>query len=370
MTRLGNATRSIIITLASALSLLFAIYLVEHNLHVTYIESYPEDAPNLFMLDIQKNQQDDITALLPGKPELFPIIRARLSAINGTPINRDEELKKKRDNFAREFNLTYRKYLLEDEVVAEGKTLFQDQDSDRLQVSILDNVVSMGDLRLGDVLLFNIQGVEVEAEVVSIRSRTKSMLYPFFYFVFPGDYLKDAPQTLFGAVTVEKENIAALQTKILQKYPNISFINVSETAEDIEVLMLKLSSIVNFFASFSILAGGLILISSILATRLARIRESVYYKVLGSTTTFVYKVFIYENGIIGLCSAVIALIIAHCGSWAICHYLFEIDYSPNFFASLMLIVATVVFVVCTGLMSSLAIVRQKPARFLREHGNG
>ncbi len=370
MTRIGNATRSIIITLASALSLLFAIYLVEHNLHVTYIESYPEDAPNLFMLDIQKDQQKGFTEFFDGKPELFPIIRARLIAINDKPIKRDEELRKKRDNFAREFNLTYRKYLLEDEMISEGGTLFQDRDDTILQVSILDTVVTMGDLKLGDLLTFNIQGVEVKAQVVSIRSRTKSMLYPFFYFVFPGDYLKDAPQTFFGAVTVEKNKLAALQSKILQKYPNISFINVTETAEDIEVIMLKLSSIVNFFASFSILAGGLILVSSILATRLARIRESVYYKVLGSKTTFVYKVFIYENGVIGLCSAVIALFIAHCGSWAICHYLFEIEYFPNLLASLLLVATTVAFVVITGLLSSLAIVRQKPARFLREYGNG
>lgn len=370
MTRVGNATRSIVITLASALSLLFAIYLVEHNLHITYIESYPEDAPNLFMLDIQKNQRDGFNAFFPQEPELFPIIRARLTAINGKTIKRDEELKKKRDNFAREFNLTYRDYLLKDEEISAGGTLFQDKEEGLLQVSILDTVVSMGDLKLGDVLLFNIQGVEVEARVSSIRSRTKSMLYPFFYFVFPGDFLKDAPQTFFGAVSVDRNKIAALQTQVLEKYPNVSFINVTETAEDIEVLMLKLSSIVNFFASFSILAGGLILISSILATRLARIRESVYYKVLGSKKGFVYKVFIFENGVIGLCSAGIALLIAHCGSWAICHYLFEIEYSLNFNSSLLLVVVTVTFVVITGLLSSLAIVRQKPARFLREHGNG
>ena len=370
MTRIGNATRSIVITLASALSLLFSIYLVEHNLHVTYIESYPPDAPNLFMLDIQKDQRDGFSEFFEEQPTLFPIIRARLMAINDKPIQRDEELRKKRDNFAREFNLTYRKYLLEDEVIAEGESLFADTESGTLQVSILDTVADMGDLKLGDMLLFNIQGVEVEAQVASIRTRTKSMLYPFFYFVFPGDYLKSAPQTLFGAVTVEKDNLASLQTRILRQYPNISFINVTETAKDLEVLMLKLSSIVNFFASFSIFAGGLILISSILATRLARIRESVYYKVLGSKTTFVYKVFIYESGVLGLISAVIALFIAHCGSWAICYFLFEIDYLPNIAASVFLVGITVGFVVATGLLSSVAIVRQKPARFLREHGNG
>ncbi len=372
MTRSGNATRSIIITLASALSLLFAIYLVEYNLHNTYIESYPEDAPNLFSIDIQPDQREGFQKFFDKDIELFPIIRARLLAINGERINRKEELEKKRDNFAREFNLTYRDYLLDDEVITAGGSLFPKKSEGKtaLQVSVLDTVVDMGDLQLHDRLLFNIQGVELEAEVTSVRSRTKSMLYPFFYFVFPEEYLKDAPQTLFAATQVEKEKIAPLQSQVLDKYPNISFINVSEAAEDIDGLMNKLSVIVTFFASFSILAGGLILVSSILATRLARIRESVYYTILGGTKRFVYKVCIYENGLIGFFSGVIGLVLAHCGSWALCHYLFEIPYSPNLAASVGLVALTVTFVVALGLLSSLSIVRQKPARFLREYGNG
>ncbi len=244
--------------------------------------------------------------------------------------------------------------------------MFDEQEDGILQVSVLDTVVSMGDLKLGDILRFTIQGVEVEARVASIRSRTTSMLYPFFYFVFPGDYLQEAPQTLFAAVTVQKDRVAGLQSKILERYPNISFINVSETAEDIEVLMLKLTSIVNFFASFSILAGILIMVSSILATRLARIRESVYYKILGTTSRFVYLVIILENGVLGLLSSLIALFISHVGSWAICHYLFEISYSPNLVASIVLGLATSSLVILTGLVSSFSIVKEKPVGFLRE----
>ena len=60
--RPGNATRAIVVTLASALSVLLTIYLVEYNLHATYIASYPSDAPNLFCLDIQKSQRQDFLA--------------------------------------------------------------------------------------------------------------------------------------------------------------------------------------------------------------------------------------------------------------------------------------------------------------------
>ncbi|HKJ63785.1 MAG TPA: FtsX-like permease family protein, partial [Desulfopila sp.] len=153
MTRTGNASRSVIITLASALSLLFVIYLMKHTLHDTYIESYPANAPNLFSLDIQPDQRQGFVEFFEQRPQLFPIIRARLQAINGEGISRVEELRKKRDNFAREFNLTYRDDLLEDEQLLEGKSLFGGAGSnDMLEVSVLDTVTQMGNIDMGDVL--------------------------------------------------------------------------------------------------------------------------------------------------------------------------------------------------------------------------
>lgn len=369
--RPGNATRAIVVTLASALAVLLTIYLVEQNLHGTYIASYPADAPNLFCLDIQKSQQQDFLELVGSEVELFPIIRARLTSINGKKIKRKVELKKRGDSLAREFNLTYRGKLLEDEIFTDGKSLFgkesgQNEDSRLVPVSVLDSVADMGDMKIGDVLQFNIQGVPLKAEVSSIRSRTKSMLYPFFYFVFPEKNLQAAPQTFFAALKVKKEEISQLENTIVNKFPNISTINVSETAAELEKIMQKLSQIIIFFALFSILAGALILVSSVLATRMARVKEAVYYKVLGANTRFVLKVFFLENLLLALLSGGCAILVAQAGSWGLCRFLFEIDYDPSLPTCLVMLGMTVCVVVSLGLMSSASILRQRPVRFLRE----
>lgn len=366
--RPGNATRTIVVTLASALSVLMTIYLVEDNLHGTYISSYPADAPNLFCLDIQKDQQQGFLELVGDDVELFPIIRARLTSINGKMINRKEEAKKRGDSLAREFNLTYREQLLEDEIVIKGGSLFGKEPLQQgvVPVSVLDSVAKMGDMKIGDVLLFNIQGVPLQAEVSSIRSRNKSMLYPFFYFVFPEKNLQAAPQTFFGALKVEKEKISQMENSIVNRFPNISTINVSETAVELDKIMQKLSTIINFFASFSILAGALILISSVFATRMARMKEAVYYKVLGADSRFVLQVFFLENLLLALLSGGCALVVAQAGSWALCHFLLDIAYDPNWLTSLFMLGLTVCLVVSLGLLSSLSILRQKPVRFLRE----
>lgn len=366
--RPGNATRTIVVTLASALSVLMTIYLVEDNLHGTYVASYPADAPNLFCLDIQKNQQQGFLELVGEDVELFPIIRARLTSINGKNINRKEESEKRGDSLAREFNLTYREQLLEDELLIKGGSLFGKEPLQKglVPVSILDSVAEMGDMKIGDLLLFNIQGVPLQAEVSSIRSRNKSMLYPFFYFVFPEKNLQAAPQTFFGALKVDKEKISQMENTIVNRFPNISTINVSETAVELGKIMQKLSTIINFFASFSILAGALILISSVLATRMARMKEAVYYKVLGADSRFVLQVFFLENFLLALLSGGCAIVVAQAGSWGLCHFLLDIAYDPNWLPSLLMLGLTVCLVVSLGLLSSLSILRQKPIRFLRE----
>jgi putative ABC transport system permease protein len=370
--RPGNASRAIIITLAAALSLLLTIHLVEANLNATFVASYPTDAQNLFCLDIQTGQKAAFTRLLPMPVELYPTIRARLIAINQTPIDRGRELAKKRDNLAREFNLTYRGELLADERLLAGPTLFRSQWSEPgvVQVSILDTVAEMGAMHLGDIVQFNIQGVPMTARVTSIRTRTRSRLYPFFYFVFQEEALARAPQTWFATITVDPATIPRLANTIVAAFPNISVINMAATAAHLGAILGRLTTIINFFALFTILAGGLIVVSSILATRLARIREAAYYIILGGTTRFVITVLAYENLLLGLGSSLLATILAQGASWAICRFLFDIPYAANGVANLVLITIATLLVMATGLISSVAIIRQKPALFLREQTDG
>lgn len=363
--RPGNATTSVVVTLVSALTILLAIFLVEFNLRSTYIESYPADAPNLFCIDIQKDQKDELQALLGQQVQFYPIIRARLLAINDRLINREQERKKRGDSLAREFNLTHRDTLLPDEKITAGKSLYgRKNETGRIGVSVLDMVADIGQIVVGDILRFNIQGVPLEAEVTSIRTRTKSMLYPFFYFVFPSQYLQDAPQTYFAALHVDKETIPQRIHQIVTTFPNISSINMAATASELGGLMEKLSGIVNFFAFFSVFAGGLILVSSILATQLARIREAVYYKILGSGSGFVLSVFLYENIVLGLLCSCMAVVMAQGASWALCYYIFEIDYTVHWLASASVVCLTTAMVATLGVLSSLSTMRQKPVAFL------
>jgi putative ABC transport system permease protein len=120
-----NATRSIIVTLAASLAVLFTIYLIERNLDASFVESYPDDAPNLFFIDIQPDQLEAFARTLGYQADYFPVVRATIRAVNDQPLNREVERERDGDNLARTFSLTYRDHLLEGESLLDGQSLFR-----------------------------------------------------------------------------------------------------------------------------------------------------------------------------------------------------------------------------------------------------
>lgn len=363
-----NASLSIMVTLSAALAVIFTITVVEKNLHASFVESFPPRAPNVFFIDIQHGQRSQFAGVLGLKADYYPVVRGTVNAINGRLIDPEKERAARGDNLAREFNLTYRDHALEDERIIAGKTLFRKDWSER-QVSVLDTVLKMRKMAVGDSISFRVQGMPIEARVASVRTRTSGGLTPYFYFVFPASLLADAPQTFFGAARIEKGRLAALQNRVVARFPNVSVIDLTETAALFARIMGRFSLIVSFFTSFSLVAGFLIVVSSLIATRYARIQEAVYFTILGARRRFVLTVFGAESLLLGLSSGLIALTIAQAGSLVICRRGLDLVYRPYLGLSLALLLATTLLVLLVGMAASVSILRQKPVTFLREQAD-
>ncbi|MGI9569668.1 MAG: FtsX-like permease family protein, partial [Desulfobulbia bacterium] len=151
--------------------------------------------------------------------------------------------------------------------------------------------------------------------------------------------------------------------------PNVSTINVADMAERFGTLMKRLSVIVTFFASFSIMAGCLILVSTIFATRLDRIRETVYYKVLGADSNFVLRVLTCEHAMLAFLSSVMAAVFAEAAAWLICRNVLDIVYQPHWHVAALTVFFSILVLVLIGLASSIGIIRQRPAAYLQQQNN-
>ncbi|MGB1253130.1 MAG: ABC transporter permease [Candidatus Promineifilaceae bacterium] len=370
-----NATAAIIITLATALGVLFTIYLLERNLDASFVEAYPDDAPNLFLLDIQPDQRAAV-ADLTGEPieNFIPLVRVRVATINGVPVTPStEEREDGGPSFSldRPFSVSYRDGLLEDERLVEGAELF-DVSAEIAQVSIEAEAQERFALALGDVLEFDIQGVVISAEIASVR-RANSVdgdFRPRFGFIFRSQDLQAAPQTIVTAITVpDGTSISDLQNRIVAALPNVTVVDVTETISALSGIVADITVIIRFFTIFSLLAGLLIIISSVLATRFARIQEAVYFKVLGAKRRFVLRVFTLENMLIGGVSAFLALLLSQVAGYILIRFVFELDYLPFLGSSVLLVIGTVLLVTLVGLFASVSILQKKPIVFLREQSD-
>jgi putative ABC transport system permease protein len=366
-----NPTRAIIITLSASLAVLFCLFLVEGTLDASFVASYPDDAPNVFFLDIQPDQVEAFRVALGEETTFFPVVRGTMDAINGEPRrrrNNDGEVggelaEAQRRDF--QFNLTYRDQLIESEGLIAGGALFDDNVAGP-QVSVLDEIVEWAGVGMGDVITFRIGGVPLDATVTSIRTRTQESIEPFFSFVFPSSVLGSAPQTIFTAQRVDPAQVPALQNRIVAEFPNVSVIDVTATIDTFAGLARRITRVIRFFTAFSIVAGLLIVVSAVFATRFARIQEAAYYKVLGAKGEFVLRVFTLENLLLGLVSALLGLGMAQLGSWLIATQLFELVYRPFYAASAWMILITMLLVTGVGMAASISILRARPITFLRE----
>jgi putative ABC transport system permease protein len=149
----------------------------------------------------------------------------------------------------------------------------------------------------------------------------------------------------------------------------VSAIDASDTIAIFARVMHRLSSIVRFFTLFGVGAGLLLIVSSIFATRFARIQEAVYFTVLGAGRRFVWTVFALEHLIIGLLGAALALCMSQTASWIISSRLLDIPYRTFPTASLLMVGMTTLLVMAVGLLTSLSILGQKPVAFLREQAD-
>ncbi len=374
-----NATRAIIVTLSASLAVIFTIYLIEQNLDAAFVQSFPDDAPNVFFIDIQPDQQeafaaalaaeipDDLSDEFDQQAEYIPIVRGQIAAINGEPIDIEAEEARDGDDLARPRIFTYAEELPATETLRSGSALF-DSAVEGAQVSVLDEIFFLRRFEVGETITFRVQGIPLDATITSIRTQAGESVGPPFDFVFRPRDLAAAPQTIFAAARLPEAQIAPLQNSLVAQFPNVSIINATEAVTAFADVARQLSQIVRVLTALSVTAGVLIIVSSVYATRLARVQEAAYFKVLGAKSRFVLRVFAYENLLMGLVAAVVALLLSQVGSWILTVNVFELTYQPQLIASVVLVVITVALVMAVGLLASLPILRSRPIRFLREQG--
>ncbi|WP_025652995.1 MULTISPECIES: FtsX-like permease family protein [Psychrobacter] len=326
LARKGNQSALFFVTLALSVAVLTLITTLNHSINAQFVDAYPEDAPNIFLLDVQTEQHEAINNILKAPVSYYPVIRARVVTANDVAAA-DIDAPDNQDDPTRVFNLSYADSVMDTEFISDTATqdkLYtpikdQDPQTSKLQqvqpLSILDTAADMLNVGMGDQVVFNIQGIELTGQITSIRSRFERGPSPFFYFLFEPDILSAAPQIQFATAHVAEASIPELQGQLVRQFPAVTTIDGTAIAEQIQDLVMQMSRLVYVFTLLALLTGIMVLISSLLSTSQDRMQESASFRLLGMQKSDLYKLNILEIGVLGVSAAVFAMTIASVGAW-------------------------------------------------------
>jgi len=221
-------------------------------------------------------------------------------------------------------------------------------------------------IRIGDPMVFNIQGLRLSTVVGSLRKVEWRRLQPSFTIIFPKGVLEQAPQ-MFVLITKVRtpEESAKFQQAVVSRWPTISIIDLRLVLSVLDEVLGKIGFVIRFMAGFSILTGVVVLIASVLISKFQRIRESVLLRTLGATRRQVRVILLLEYFFLGALAAGTGLLISIGFGEALAEWTFETTMTVRWLSVLELFGFVCGLTMVIGLYNSRGVLNKPPLEVLR-----
>lgn len=372
LTRAGSQASAVIISLGLGVAVIAQIQIVQAGLLARVADDAPADAPNFFFIGILPDQVDPFRELLNTQQaeglRMVPIVQARLARIAGREVA-DMKFASESDErtVTREFAITWLDDMPPGNTLTAGAWWTPERAAAEPLTSASDGIAGTVDLRVGDELVFDIQGVRVATTVDSLRTVDWGQLQTNFVFILSRKALAGAPASWAATARSRPgpEGRRALQTAVIAAMPNVTAIDAAEVIERVQSLVDRIAGVIRFMAGASILAGLVILAGSIAATRFRRVRESAILKSLGATRGLLLRALAVEYTTLGLVAGAIGTAVGAALAWAVLTLVLGIPWHAPLLILLGLPLATAALTVLVGLAALLGVIAEKPLAVLR-----
>lgn len=321
-----------IVALALGLTAILLLTFIRADLLDSWKRRLPPDAPDRFVINIQPDQLAALGGFFRANgiaaPDTFPMVRARLVAINGRPVSaadyQDERAKRQ---IEREFNLTYLSKLPPENTVEQGNW-FAAGDLSGGAISVEHWIAERLGIRRGDRLEFLSGGRSFAAPVTSIRKLDWDSMRPNFFFIATPKLLQGFPTSYVTSFHAPAGD-ARLTLRLSQQFPNMTVIDVTAILRELQAVMDQLIGAVQLVFLFALAAGILVLYAALLATQDERTHEAAVMRALGASRAQVLAAQRAEFGVLGAIAGLLASLGATAIGWTLAARVFQLDYLWN-----------------------------------------
>jgi len=363
-------TESVVQLTAFALGIMMLLLLavVRNDLLNDWRRSLPEDTPNFFFINIPPDEHEQFTAFLEERGALDararPMVRARMTHINGTPIDNIKFTTRRGREFAnRDQNITWAEVLGDDNVITAGKW-FTPEDFGKALVSVSTEYMEEMNLKLGDELEFDIAGETRSARISSVRDVKWDSFQPNFFLMFAPGLLEGSQGTWMTATHLKTKNPRTI-ADLVRRFPSVSVFNVDDLLSQVRSVIDKAVAAVQSVFLFTLLAGLVVLIAAVQASREERRYESAMLRTLGANRSTVLKGLLSEFAALGVLSGALASAGASVAGVYIARRVLQIPYTPDPWVWIYGLVGGGLLVCLAGWLATRSVVNQPPVLTLR-----
>lgn len=352
---------------------LLTLTIIRGELLQLWQDSLPPDAPNRFIVNIQKDQIPALEKFFTVKniamPELYPMVRGRLTQINQRPVSSadysDDRARRLAD---REFNLSWTTRMQKDNLLVAGSFWNENvenkpQRSD--QFSMEDGIARSLGIKLGDVLTFDSAGSTFSAEVTSLRKVDWDSFNVNFFLVAPPGLLEQQPVSFVTSFYLPPGNVELLNA-LVRQFPNFLLIDVAQVLNQVQAMITQVSRAVQFVFLFTLFAGLVVLYAAIASTQDERLYQATIMRTLGASRIQLARANLAEFAVIGALAGLIAAAGANALGYALASRIVNVGYTFSLSVWAVGIFCSIIGIAAAGYLGTRQVLRISPLRVLRQ----
>jgi putative ABC transport system permease protein len=366
--RRGRDSAVQVVAFGLGLTVLLLLTIVRTDLLQGWRQTLDESAPNHFMINIQPHEIESVAAIFESAgievPGFVPLVRARMSTINGESVKEREYPTRDGEWMAnREANLSFATELSDSNEIVAGEWWPTDYDGPPL-VSVEEEAALETGLVVGDTMTFVIAGQELEVTIASLRKINWDSFQPNFFMVFSPGALAGMPTTYISSLRIETEQQSVL-VKLVRAHPSISVIDLDSILQQVRGIIEKASLAVQAVFVFTLAAGIAVLFAAVQSTIDERRFESAMLRALGARKRTVFAGVMAEFAALGAAAGVLASAGASILAAIVAVQLFDLPYTFNPMLWVAGVGAGILVVCASGFVAARGAVNAPPVEVLR-----
>ncbi len=314
-------------SMSIGLMALWVLVLLRTDLIDSWRAATPPDAPNRFVVNVQPDQAEAYRAMLKTAgvhgDDWFPMIRGRLVTINDEPVGKRYKADSDPSNMIqRELNLSNSAQLQDKVKISAGKWVANEPDG----LSVEEGLAKTLGLKLGDKMVFDVGGQLVSGHITTLRKVDWGSMRVNFFVMFPRADMGELPVSYISAFRAPAT--AGFDNKLAAQFPNVTAIDVSATIAQVQGVLDQVIHAVELLFAFALVAGLVVLVATVSATREARAREFAVMRAVGASGTLLGRVQRVELAGVGALAGLLASCAAVAVGWSLATWVFEFHWNP------------------------------------------